>query len=497
MTPNPEHVVNQLRNTFNSGKTKSLIYRIQQLKAVLKLLDEQTPQIVEALSKDLRKNEFETILMEIDIVKNEVKHTLMHIHDWAKAEKPSKAFANVLDSVYIVNDPYGVVLVLGAWNYPLQLSLTPAIGAIAAGNAVLLKPSELAPATSKFLAEYVPKYLDSEAYQIYEGGIPETTALLKQRFDYIFYTGSSAVGKIVLEAAAKHLTPVTLELGGKSPVYVDKSADIETAVKRILWGKCANAGQTCVAPDYVLCTREVQDKFVAVSRKVLNEFYGEDAKTSKDYGRIVNERNFQRLANLLKGGNIAIGGDTDPSERYISPTIVTDVKPTDPIMQEEIFGPILPIVTIDSAFEAIQFINSMEKPLALYIFSNNKKDVEQILANTSSGGVCVNDTVMHLVVATLPFGGVGSSGMGSYHGKYSYDTFVHKKGVLHKNLGYIGEALSSAKYPPYTSGKRRYLQLLLTPGMDINGRFMSHLFTFFCGAAFVYLLKYARSLYQS
>ncbi|XP_050501792.1 aldehyde dehydrogenase, dimeric NADP-preferring isoform X1 [Diabrotica virgifera virgifera] len=489
---NPEQVVNTARNAFNSGKTRSLDFRLKQLKAFIRLLDENTPQICDALNKDLRKNKIEAVLMEIGVVKKDINYFLKNLRELEKPVRPDKEVANIMDSVFIKHDPYGVVLIMGAWNYPITLSLQPVAGAIAAGNCVLLKPSEVAPATSKFLAEYIPKYLDTEAYQVFEGGVAETTELLKQRFDYILYTGSSAVGKIILEAAAKHLTPVTLELGGKSPVYLDKSADLEVAVKRLLWGKCANSGQTCIAPDYLLCSKDLQEKVVQIAKKVIKEFFGENVKASPDYGRIINDRHFKRIVALLKDANIAFGGDYDPSERFISPTILTNVKSSDPVMQEEIFGPILPIVNVESAYDAIQFINSREKPLALYIFSNNKKDVDQILNNTSSGGVCVNDTIMHIVTLSLPFGGVGNSGMGSYHGKYSYETFVHKKSVLHKNLGYIGELLSSAKYPPYTTGKLRYLQLLLTPGLDIRGRFMSHLLTFCCGVAFAYLLTYAK-----
>lgn len=493
---NPEHVVNELRNTFNSGKTKSVNYRIKQLKALLNLLDENTDLIVEALHKDLQKSKIESILMEIDVTKNEIKYYLMHIHDWIRPEKPTKGLANVLDSVYILHDPYGVVLVLGAWNYPLQLAISPFAGAICAGNCVLLKPSEVSPATSKFLAEYIPKYLDTDAYKVYEGGVPETTELLKQRFDYIFYTGSPGVGKIILQAASKHLTPVTLELGGKSPVYLDKSADLDVALRRILWGKCANSGQTCVAPDYLLCSKELEEKIIPIAKNIIKDFFGENPKASPDYGRIVNDRHFQRLTALIKGATIGCGGDVDPSEKYISPTILTGVKSTDPVMQEEIFGPILPIVNVQNAYEAIEFINSREKPLALYIFSNNKKDIDQILSNTSSGGVCINDTIMHIVPLGLPFGGVGNSGMGFYHGKYSFDTFVHKKSVLQKNLSSIGELLGSPKYPPYTQGKLKYLQLMLTPGMDIRGRFMSYLLSFTCGVAFVLLVQYFKNFFK-
>nr|QYV43141.1 FALDH1 [Colaphellus bowringi] len=492
----PPEIVNDLRNTFQSGKTKPIGYRVKQLKSLERMLKENIEPIVQAVTDDLNKSKQETILMEIDFLLNEIKYTLMHIYEWSKPEKPSTTIANVLDSVYILHDPYGVVLVMGAWNYPLLLTLSPVIGAIAAGNCVVMKPSDLSPATSKFLATRAPEYLDVDSYRVYEGGIPETTELLKERFDYIFYTGSTTVGKIIQASAAEHLTPTTLELGGKSPVYLDRSADVYTAAKRILWGKCVNAGQTCIAPDYLLCSKEIQGEFVNASRKVLKEFFGNDPKSSPDYGRILSERHVQRLSGLLKGANVALGGEIDVATKYISPTILLDVKPTDPVMQEEIFGPILPIITVENAFDAINFINSREKPLALYIFSNYKRDVEQILSNTSAGGVTVNDTVMHLTVHSLPFGGVGSSGMGNYHGKYSYDTFTHKKGVLHKNLGVIGETLSSPRYPPYTKGKLTYLRLLLTPGLSLPGKYLSHLVSFGFGVAFVYIMGYLSKTYN-
>lgn len=273
-------------------------------------------------------------------------------------------------------------------------------------------------------------------------------------------------------------------------MYLDSTANIEIAARRIIWGKYLNAGQTCVAPDYLLCSKEVQEKFVNISKKVIKEFYGDNPKTSPDYGRIINDRQFKRLSALLKTCNVAIGGDTDPSERYIAPTIVTNVKPDDAIMQDEIFGPILPILNVDNAYEAISYISGQEKPLALYIFSNKKEDVREILENTSSGGVTVNDTIMHLAVATLPFGGVGNSGMGSYHGKFSYDTFTHKKSVLHKDLGHLGEKLSKARYPPLTPGKLSYLQFMLSPGFKFQCKYFSHLLTFLLGIGAVYGLKY-------
>lgn len=490
VTKHPDEIVHHLRNTFQSGKTKPVEYRIKQLKSLEKMVKENQEEIIKVLLEDLHKNKYESILTEINFVLHEIKYILDNLCDWVKPEKPPKSFANLLDSVYILHDPFGVALVIGAWNYPVQLTLGPVCGAIAAGNCVVIKPSEVASATAKFLADTIPKYLDEDAFQVYLGGIPETTELLKQKFDYIFYTGSTMVGKIIQAAASKHLTPTTLELGGKSPVYLDNTANIDIAARRIIWGKFINAGQTCVAPDYLLCSKEVQEKFLRSSKTILREFYGDNPKISPDFGRIINDRQFQRLTGLLKTCNIAIGGDTDAAERYIAPTIVTNVKPEDPVMQEEIFGPILPIVNVDNAYEAISYISGNEKPLALYIFSNKKETVKVILDNTSAGGVSVNDTVMHLAVPTLPFGGVGSSGMGAYHGKYSYDTFTHRKSVLHKNLGILGEKLSSARYPPLTPGKMSYLNFLLSSGSAFSCKYISHLATFLLGVGAVYGFKY-------
>ncbi|KAL3274610.1 hypothetical protein HHI36_015991 [Cryptolaemus montrouzieri] len=329
----------------------------------------------------------------------------------------------------------------------------------------------------------LPNYLNSDCYQILYGGITETTELLKQKFDYIFYTGSTSVGKIIHAAATENLTPVTLELGGKSPVYIDNTADMEIAVKRILWGKCINAGQTCVAPDYILCTKQVQEKFLLHAEQVLKEFFGGSVKTSPDFGRIINDFHFNRLVKLLKDAKIAIGGNTDPSERFICPTIVIDVLPSEPLMQEEIFGPILPIVNVKDVNDAIKLINEREKPLALYIFSQNSKDTKLILDNTSSGGVAVNDVILHIAVESLPFGGVGHSGMGAYHGRRTFDTFVHQKSVLTKNFRKIPEKIQSMKYAPYTDGKLKLMQAVLTKRNGISCHFLPHLFFFLFGVA--------------
>ncbi|XP_029664659.1 aldehyde dehydrogenase, dimeric NADP-preferring isoform X2 [Formica exsecta] len=463
-------VVQRLRDTFQRGKSKPIEWRIKQLNQVLHMITETTSDIIAALASDLHRSKFETYALEIDYIIQEIKYILMHIKEWSATEKPSKGLANLFDSVEIRKDPYGVVLVIGAWNYPLQLSLLPMIGAIAAGNCVILKPSEVAAATAKYLYETIPKYLDTECCHVVSGGVQETTELLNQRFDYIFYTGSSMVGKIVRNASNKYLTPVTLELGGKSPVYIDNTVDMPMAAKRILWGKCINVGQTCVAPDYILCTTEVQNKFVEEVKKILKEWYGENVQESPDLARIITEKHYQRLISYLNGnGKIAVGGDTNPTERYISPTILVNVKSTDAIMQDEIFGPILPIINVDNAYEAIEFINKREKPLALYIFSQDKGTVSVIIKNTSSGNVLVNDVLLHATVETLPFGGVGNSGIGAYHGKYTYDTFTHKKGCLIRNYNKIAEMLGKNRFPPYSDKKLMLLRHLLERRPGIPG----------------------------
>ncbi|XP_076222458.1 aldehyde dehydrogenase type III isoform X2 [Nomia melanderi] len=483
MTTDYGDLVERLRNNFFSGKTKSLEWRIKQLKQIDLMLEECKNDIISALTTDLRRCKFETIALELLISIGEVKTLLMNIKEWSAAEKPPKSMINLLDGVEIRKDPYGVVLVMGAWNYPFQLCIIPLMGAIAAGNCVVLKPSELSVATSQLFARIIPKYLDADCVQVVLGGVSETTELLKQRFDYIFYTGSTTVGKIIRDASNKFLTPVTLELGGKSPVYIDNTVDIHITTKRVLWGKFINVGQTCIAPDYVLCSPEVQNKFINEAQKILKEWYGDNPKESPDLARIINENHYHRLVKYLSGnGRIAIGGNCDPTEKYISPTILVDVKPTDPVMQDEIFGPILPFINVNNAYEAIKFINSREKPLSLYIFSNDKKTVSLLLDNTSSGNSCVNDTMMHIAVDTIPFGGVGYSGMGCYHGKYSYDTFVHKKGCLIKDFNKLAESLASCRYPPYTDKKLSFLTSMVAKRPSIPGiKYIPHLLAFGLG----------------
>ncbi|XP_043471761.1 aldehyde dehydrogenase, dimeric NADP-preferring isoform X2 [Leptopilina heterotoma] len=489
-TANYADLVQKTRDAFYSGKTRPLEWRIKQLKQILRMLEENSPKIQAALATDLRKSKFESYALEIDFTINEVKSMLMNIKEWAAVEKPPKPLVNMLDDIEIYKDPYGVVLVIGAWNYPLQLALLPMMGALAAGNCVILKPSEVSQATSKVVAEMIPKYLDNECFHVVYGGVPETTELLKQRFDYIFYTGSTTVGKIVRDAANKFLTPVTLELGGKSPVYVDNTADMNITAKRVLWGKFINSGQTCIAPDYILCTLEVQNRLIKEMKEVLKEWYTENMQNSPDLCRIISDNHFHRLSKFLTNGTVAIGGKTDPSEKFIEPTILIDIKPTDPVMLEEIFGPILPIVNINNAYEAIKFINAREKPLVLYIFSKNMDDVKLFAQNTSSGNLCVNETILHLAVETIPFGGVGNSGMGAYHGQLTFDTFVHKKGCLVKTFNKLGESLGSMRYPPYTDKKLSALRVLMGKRPDIPGiKYLPHLVMFGLGVAVTFAVK--------
>jgi aldehyde dehydrogenase (NAD+) len=330
----------------------------------------------------------------------------------------------------LIPEPLGVVLVIAPWNYPIQLLLVPAAGAIAAGNAVVMKPSEVSAATSTVLARLVPKYLDQKAITLVEGGVPETTALLAEHFDHIFYTGNGTVGRIVMAAAANNLTPVTLELGGKSPVIIDESANIHVAARRIAWGKWLNAGQTCVAPDYILVNEKVRQPFLDELGKAINDFFGADPQTSESYGRIVSPRHFDRLKSLMTGGKVIIGGETNADSRYVAPTVLGDVDMNSALMNEEIFGPLLPVISITSTKQAVEFITARPHPLALYVFAENKAVVKEVLAKTTAGGVTVNGTLMHLTSPHLPFGGIGESGMGGYHGKSGVRLFQHMKPVL-------------------------------------------------------------------
>ncbi|CAL9284897.1 4,4'-diaponeurosporen-aldehyde dehydrogenase [Streptomyces sp. SudanB135_2055] len=432
----PADVVARLRATFRTGRTKPVEWRTGQLRRLRALLTENGSDLEAVLHADLGKSAAEAQRTEIGFTVREIDHTLDHLADWLRPEPaPVPAHLGADATAWTQYDPLGVVLVIAPWNYPAQLLLAPVVGALAAGNAVVAKPSELAPATSAALARLLPRYLDTDAVAVVEGGVPETTALLAERFDHIFYTGNGTVGRIVMRAAAEHLTPVTLELGGKSPAFVDRDADLDTVAARLVAGKFLNAGQTCVAPDYVLTDPETAAALEPALVRAVEAQYGTDPARSTEYARIVNERHFDRLTGLLDSGRVVVGGGSDRSRKYLAPTVLADVAPDAPVMREEIFGPILPIVTVPGLDEAIDFVNDRDKPLALYVFSESDGTRERFAAETSSGGLGHGLPLAHLTVSDLPFGGVGESGMGNYHGRYSIETFSHRKAVLKKPLG--------------------------------------------------------------
>lgn len=434
-TEEPADIVSRLRATFRSGRTKPLAWRTEQLGRLRALLTEHGEELATALHEDLGKSSAESFRTEIDFTVREIDHTLEHLEGWLRPEPaPVPPHLGGDATAWTRFDPLGVVLVIAPWNYPVQLLLTPMLGALAAGNAVVAKPSELAPATSDALARLLPQYLDTDAVAVVEGGIPETTALLAERFDQIFYTGNGTVGRIVMRAAAEHLTPVALELGGKSPAFVDRDTDPAVVADRLVRGKFLNAGQTCVAPDYVLTDPETARALEPKLAEAVEALFGPEPKESAAFGRIVNERHFDRLTGLLGSGRTVTGGDSDRSAKYIAPTVLADVDPKAPVMGEEIFGPILPVVTVADLDEAIDFINERDKPLALYVFTESDTTRERFAADTSSGGLGFGLPLAHLTVSDLPFGGVGESGMGSYHGRYSIETFSHRKAVLEKPL---------------------------------------------------------------
>ncbi len=443
--------VEEARAAFGTGRTADIAWRKDQLRGLVRLLDENGDSIERAMTADLGKHPAESYLTEISTVKAEANKALKNIGRWTRDKRVRSLLALAPSRAVIHREPLGTVLIIGPWNYPFHLLFMPLVGALTAGNAVVLKPSELAPECSKVIAELVPKYLDDRAVQVVEGGIDETSALLQERFDHIFYTGNGTVGSIVMAAAARHLTPVTLELGGKSPVWVDDSADIAEAAKWLAWGKFANCGQTCVAPDYVLTTREVAPRLAAAVSDAIAKLYGSDPRESADYGRIISERHTQRLAGLIGSGTVVIGGTVDVDARYVAPTVLVDVELDDPVMRDEIFGPILPIVVVADLDAAIDVIRSREKPLALYGFTNDAQVRSALLERTSSGGVVFGAVMIHLGVSTLPFGGVGHSGMGAYHGERSVRTFSHERAVLRKLKG---PDLAAIGRPPYTERKQ-------------------------------------------
>jgi aldehyde dehydrogenase (NAD+) len=449
--------VKRLRAAFDDGRTRPLEWRRAQLGALKRLLKENGDALVAAVHADLGRPELEGWITDVTVTVAEIDLALKNLTRWTKPERVSTPLNLQPAGSRIVREPLGVVLIIAPWNYPVQLLLSPLVGAIAAGNCAVLKPSEVSAHTSAALARLVPRYLDSEAIAIVEGGVDETTALLHERFDHILYTGNGQVAKVVMRAAAEHLTPVTLELGGKSPCIVDESVDVDVAARRIAWGKFLNAGQTCIAPDYVLVHEAKESELLDALKKVLREFYGDDPHRTPDFGRVINQRHHRRLAAMLSSGEVVVGGQTDEQDCFIAPTILRNVSPDSPVMQDEIFGPILPVLTVPSIDAAVSFVNARPKPLALYVFTRSKQVEDDVIARTSSGGVCVNATIWQIANSGLPFGGVGPSGMGAYHGRDSFETFSHRKAIVSKSTA-IDPRIA---YPPYTKFKTTLLKKLM------------------------------------
>jgi aldehyde dehydrogenase (NAD+) len=452
--PDFSALLSNLTATFNSGKTRDLAWRRAQLKAVTRMMNECESDLFAALQSDLGKSAMESFTTETSYVSGDAAYSYKNLSRWTRKKRVSTPIVGQPGKSWVQPEPLGVVLVIGAWNYPVQLSLAGMSAAIAAGNCVVIKPSELAPATSVLLARLVAEYLDPDCIRVVEGAVPETTALLDLPFDHILYTGGGNVGRIVMAAAAKHLTPVTLELGGKSPCIVLPDANLEATAKRIAWGKFTNAGQTCIAPDYILADADTEAMLLPLLEKSIREMFGDDPQTSDSYGRIVNDRHFERVSGFIASGHVAIGGQCDANDRYIAPTVLTDIETGSAVMQEEIFGPVLPIVRAENLEEAIAYIRSGDKPLAAYIFTNDNGAEKKFLQQVSCGNACINDVMMFMTVHELPFGGVGPSGMGAYSGQRGFETFSHMKAVMKR--GWWPDL--DVRYAPYTEKKFKFLR---------------------------------------
>ena len=460
-SPDPAALVAGLRATFDAGTTRPVPWRLAQLAGLRAMLADRGRELERALAADLGKPALEAHLTEIAFTAEEAAHAQRHLRRWLRPRAVRLPATLQPARAVIVREPLGVVLVIAPWNYPVQLLLSPLIGALGAGNAVLLKPSELAPATSAVLARWLPRYLDPGAVAVVEGGHEVAAALLEQRYDHVFYTGGERVARVVAAAAARHLTPTTLELGGKCPAYVDDGLDdaaLATAARRIAWGTFLNAGQTCVAPDHVLASATTNARLEPALAAAVTELFGPDPRTSASYGRIVSAAHVERLEGLLGSGRVVVGGTTSREERYVAPTVLADVDPGSPVMREEVFGPVLPLVTVGGLDEAIAFVNARPKPLALYAFTGREATRTRFTDETSSGALAFGAPVIHLGAPELPFGGVGASGVGAYHGEHSVALFSHAKPVLTKPL-----APDTLKllYPPYTALKGQLVRRLL------------------------------------
>ena len=448
-------LVARQRAYFESGATRPLSFRMEALRRLQTALRDHEDLIAQAMKSDLNKSSFETYMTETGMVLEEIRFHLKHLPRWIRTKRVPTPVTQFHGKSFVAPEPYGVALIMSPWNYPLQLCLSPVVGAISAGNCAVIKPSAYAPATSGVIAKMIGDSFPPEYLTVVEGGREQNNALLEEAFDYIFFTGSVEVGKVVMAAATKHLTPVTLELGGKSPVIVDESANLRLAARRIAFGKVLNAGQTCVAPDYLMIHESVKDRFLEEYKKALTEFFpGGDLS---DMPVIISEKHFRRVSRLLQGEKAAIGGGADEAKRFIEPAVLTDVTPDSPVMQEEIFGPILPLIPYRDLNECIRFIRSRPKPLALYLFTESRAVEKKILEACSFGGGCVNDTIIHLANPHMGFGGVGHSGMGSYHGKLSFDTFTHYRSIVRKST-WIDLPM---RYHPYAEKKLKMIKRLM------------------------------------
>lgn len=445
-----QDLIQSQRLFFTEHITREIPFRLCALDRLQEGIRKYEPELTEALRNDLGKSAFESYASEIGLILREIKSAKKHLAGWSKEKKCPTPLFMAGSKSFVHPEPYGVVLIIAPWNYPVQLTLSPLIGAIAAGNCAIVKPSPDAPCTSDVLTRLIDECFESEYIAVTATDAHTTEMLLQERFDYIFYTGGVRFGKSVMEAAARHLTPVTLELGGKSPCIVDDDADLPVAARRIVWGKLLNCGQTCVAPDYLMVHSTIKDRLIDAIRQEIARQYGEDPRLSPDYPRIVNRRHIDRLLPLLKDGDIVCGGTADPDERYIAPTLIENVRPGSPLLTDEIFGPILPVIPFDDIDDCVEYINTHEKPLALYYFTRSKKRAWYMIQHTSSGGVCINDTISHVVNSDLPFGGIGNSGIGQYHGRYSFETFSHPKSVVKTTTAFnIG-----LKFAPYAQKLR-------------------------------------------
>jgi aldehyde dehydrogenase (NAD+) len=455
---NIKEIIVKQQEFFNSNQTKDVDFRIRQLKKFKKILKENEDLLYQAIFEDFGKSEFETYVSELSLLYHELNNFIKNSKKWSQRKKVSTGFANFPAKSYLIPEPLGTTLVIGAWNYPYQLSLLPALSSLAAGNTVVLKPSELPSKTSQAMAKLINAHFPSAYFCVVEGGAKETLALLEHRFDKIFFTGSTSIGKKVYQAAAKHLSPVTLELGGKSPTFVLADTNLKMTAKRIVWAKFLNSGQTCVAPDYILVAKSIEAKFLQALQHEIEIQHKSTAKNiDENYLKIINTAHFDRLEKLLDKDQIYFGGKTNREERFISPTLLHKVSFEDAIMQDEIFGPILPVVAFTDLEEALKLVKERPKPLACYVYSKDKKAIAKLLKEVSFGGGAVNDSLMHLSNSKLPFGGVGLSGIGSYHGKAGFDTFTHYKSILDKPFWFE----TNLKYAPYSKKKMKIIQWLL------------------------------------